>query len=217
MTVSRRSTLAAIGVLLTLSAGCGSASEPSPPSGVDELVIPTPDPRPGDFVSAIDNPWLPYAVGSTWTYAAGSGSSLVVTVDNGPKVDGIATTAVTSTVTAPPGETKETVDYYAQDRRGNVWWFGREGAWVAGEGGEEAGLAMAATPRLGDGYALGNGAHAEVVDLDGYVSVPAGEYDAALVIEVTQGIASATRRYAGGVGLVENEAGGGLQLVNFDR
>ena len=46
------------------------------------------------------------------------------------------------------------VDWYAQDERGNVWWFGREGVWRAGTDGAEAGLAMAAAPRVGDGYRM---------------------------------------------------------------
>ena len=52
--------------------------------------------------------------------------------------------------TEPTGD--QVVDYYAQDRHGNVWWFGREGVWRAGEDGAEAGLAMPATPRVGDGW-----------------------------------------------------------------
>ena len=38
--------------------------------------------------------------------------------------------------------------------RGNVWWFGREGVWEAGVDGAEAGLAMPADPRVGDGWRL---------------------------------------------------------------
>ena len=44
------------------------ASERSPPTGVDELVIPTPSPDPADFVAVVDNPWLPLEPGRTWTY-----------------------------------------------------------------------------------------------------------------------------------------------------
>ena len=51
----------------TLTA-CGTASDPSPPTGVDELTIPTPSLDPDDFVRRIDNPWLPLAAGATWTY-----------------------------------------------------------------------------------------------------------------------------------------------------
>ncbi len=49
---------------LTVLTGCGSASVSSPPSGVDELVIPTPSPDPDDFVAAVDNPWFPLEPGT---------------------------------------------------------------------------------------------------------------------------------------------------------
>ena len=67
-----------------------------------------------------------------------------MTFTAGPDVAGVATTAVTLGAWA---------DYYAQDSAGNVWWFGREGEWRAGEDGAEAGIAMLAKPRVGDGYA----------------------------------------------------------------
>ena len=57
--------MAALGV-----GGCGDASPESPPSGVDELVVPTPSPDPADFVTGVDNPWLPLAPGASWTYEA---------------------------------------------------------------------------------------------------------------------------------------------------
>jgi hypothetical protein len=60
---------------------------------------------------------------------------------------------VRNTLTGEGGGTS--TDYYAQDERGNVWWFGHEaatGAWRAGRDGAQAGLAMAARPRGGDGY-----------------------------------------------------------------
>ena len=39
-------------------AGAAPRRPDSPPSGVDELKIPTPSPDPDDFVRGIDNPWL---------------------------------------------------------------------------------------------------------------------------------------------------------------
>jgi hypothetical protein len=140
-------------VLLTLLAvlgGCGTASAPSPPAGVDELVIPTPSPRPADFVDGVANPWFPLPPGLRQVYdVAGvdGNHTLVVTVAPGPEIEGVATTARVQTE-----EGRRTVDWYAQDDRGNVWWFGRRGQWTAGVDGAEAGLAMAATPRVGDGY-----------------------------------------------------------------
>jgi hypothetical protein len=144
-----RGLLAVLPVLMVL-AGCGTASAPSPPAGVDELVVPTPSPDPADFVDHVDNPWFPLEPGSRLTYdvADASGNhTLVVTVAAGPTVAGVPTTA---RVSREPGS--RVVDWYAQDDRGNVWWFGREGEWTAGTGGAEAGLAMPATPRVGDGY-----------------------------------------------------------------
>lgn len=152
MTVRAPAFLAVLALVGGLVAGCGTASAPSPPTGVDELVIPTPSPDPADFVAEVDNPWFPLRSGTTWRYdVAGvdGNHTLVVTVAPGPVVDGVATTARVSRESGT-----RTVDWYAQDAGGNVWWFGREGEWRAGRDGAEAGLAMAAAPRVGDGYRL---------------------------------------------------------------
>jgi hypothetical protein len=141
---------------LALSA-CGTGAEPYPPTGIDELVIPTPSPRPDDFVARIDNVWLPLTPGRTWTYdvrRTGHPDAIetVRVLADPVTVDGVATTAVRTDVRRP-GETPATwTDYYAQDTRGDVWWFGRAGLWQAGREGAEAGLVITATPRLGDGY-----------------------------------------------------------------
>ena len=68
--VARRSgRYVALVVGLVLGAGgCGAASPDSPPSGIDELVIPTPSPDPADFVRGVDNPWLALEPGATWSY-----------------------------------------------------------------------------------------------------------------------------------------------------
>lgn len=136
---------------------CGSGAQPYPPTGVDELVIPTPSPRASDYVATIDNTWLPLEPGRTWTYDVRRTGyrDAVRTVQVLPdrvEIAGIATTVV-STRTVRPGEQPATwSDYYAQDTRGNVWWLGRAGLWQAGRDGAQAGLAMSAEPRLGDGY-----------------------------------------------------------------
>ena len=197
--------------LLTVLAGCGNASAPSPPTGVDELVVPTPSPDPDDFVAVVDNLWLPLPAGRTWTYqvvdAAGT-HAVTVTVAAGPEVAGVATTARVSTE-----EGTATRDWFAQDQAGNVWWFGREGEWRAGVDGAQAGLAMPANPRVGDGYrtAYQPGVVedvAEVEALDGSVTVPAGSYDGLLVTRVTTRLEPGSSReqsWAQGVGLVEED------------
>jgi hypothetical protein len=199
-------------VLLAL-AGCGTASELSPPSGVDELVIPTPSPDPADFVAGVDNPWFPLEPASTRTYDVTDTRgqhTLTVTVAPGPEIAGVATTAQ---VSREPGTV--VTDWFAQDRDGNVWWFGREGEWRAGDDGAEAGVAMLASPRVGDGYrqAYARGVvedAAEVVEVDGSTTVPAGSYDDLLITDQRSALVAGTTRdlsYARGVGLVEEVAG----------
>jgi hypothetical protein len=137
-------------VLLAVLSACGTASAPSPPAGVDELVIPTPSPDPADFVDRVDNPWFPLEPGGRQVYEVADAAGthlLVVTVEKGPTVAGVPTTARVSRERGA-----QVVDWYAQDDRGNVWWFGRAGQWRAGSDGAEAGLAVPATPRVGDGY-----------------------------------------------------------------
>ncbi len=206
-----RHALVALAVALVFGAGgCGAASPDSPPSGVDQLQIPTPSPDPRDFVRGVDNPWLALEPGSTWRYSVSGATpgTLVITVEETTyDVAGVATTPVSRT--EPSGS--EVVDYYAQDRRGNVWWFGREGVWLAGEDGAQAGLAMPATPRLGDGWRAAY--DADVVDVrmtvetrDKVVDTPAGRYADTVGLDVTDSLESgATRRtfYERGVGLVE--------------
>jgi hypothetical protein len=141
--------------------GCGADSEQIDTSGIDQLMIPTPSPDPDDFVSDVDNPFLPLEQGNVWVYDATFGTStpwtVTVTVEPEPVIiAGVATTAVESLyVSDPPGAPPLELDYYAQDVDGNVWWFGRRGEWEAGEDGAEAGLAMPATPRVGDGWRRG--------------------------------------------------------------
>jgi hypothetical protein len=208
-----RALLALLALVVAL-AGCGTASEPSPPTGIDELTIPTPSPDPADFVEGVDNPWFPLAPGSTWRYqviGAVGATDQLVTVAPGPVVAGVATTA---RVSRQDGVV--TRDWYAQDTDGNVWWFGREGEWQAGTDGAEAGLAMPAHPRVGDGYrtAYAPGTNedvATVTALDAEVTVPAGTFDGLLVVETTSALDPQARRtsyVAAGIGPVEEDGPG---------
>ncbi len=205
----------ALPLVLVLLVGCGTGSDPVPTAGVDDLVVPTPAPDPADFVDDVDNPWLPLRVGTTWTYAVDGdpAQSSVVTVGRGPDVAGLVTTAVRRT--PPDGPAAATLDYYAQDTSGNVWWCGREGEWRAGADGAQCGLAMLARPRLGDGYrealAPGVDVRSEVVALDGEADVPAGRFGGLVVIETsTVGGPAQRLSYAEGAGLVEVEHVSGL-------
>lgn len=166
-----RRLLALVAVTSAVSAfsGCAGGPPTVAPSGVDGLAVPTPTPRPGDFVATVDNPWFPLEPGTVWTYRStgfeGSRTDTVTVTDRTRVVQGVTTTVVHDVATAEDGTVLEdTYDWYAQDTSGNVWYFGEQttsydggkrstdGSWEAGVDGAQAGLMMAAYPRVGDGY-----------------------------------------------------------------
>ena len=105
-------------VLPLLVAGCGSAPQKSPPTGVDGLEIPTPSADPGDFVEGIDNPYLPLRPGSRWVYKSRNldqqTTTVTVTGDT-REVQGVTTTVVHDVVKDPDGTVvEETVDWFAE-------------------------------------------------------------------------------------------------------
>lgn len=148
-----------------------------------------------------------------WTYdvsaADGNYPKTVTVIDRTQDLAGVNVTVVESV-----GEGETVTDLYAQDTSGNVWWFGRAGEWEAGVDGAEAGLVMAATPRVGDGYRVAyvDGVvedWATVLTLDGKLEVAYGAYDGVLVTEESSTLASGVHRlryYAQGVGLVYQES-----------
>ncbi|MCW2813275.1 MAG: hypothetical protein JWN84_730 [Nocardioides sp.] len=192
-------TLALGALLVPVTAGCSTFSDPAPSTGVDELVVPTPSPDPADFVAEVDNPWF---VLDDATFADASGRAVEREVDAGPQVLGVPTTAVTLA-----GAT----DLFAQDADGNVWWFGHQDdgttGWEAGRDGAEAGLVMAAEPRRGDGYRLaevpGQEWRAEVLEVD----------RATVLVEVVADGATTVQRYTRGAGLDTVETGTGDVLL----
>jgi len=220
----RRSGVVSSALLVAaLACGCGTASEPSPPTGVDQLVIPTPSVDPGDFVGRIDNPWLPYAAGAEWRYTLRYDSQdftrSIAVLAEPVTVAGVVATVV-ETVTAPElagelaGTPSRTRDYFAQDRSGNVWWFGREGEWQAGEDGAQAGLAMPRHPRVGDGWRRAYLAgvvedRTEITAVDAELTVPAGSFDDVLQLQTSSPLEpgrGSLDSYARGVGLVRTVA-----------
>jgi hypothetical protein len=145
------------------SRSTGSATT-SKPHG---LPIPTLPPA-SQFVRRIDNPYLPLQPGRTWVYAGSESSDgerdVVRVLDRTKLIQGIRATVVLDVTTSHGRLIEHTFDWYAQDKKGNVWYLGEdtkayedghvstEGSWQLGVAGARAGIAMLAHPRSGDSY-----------------------------------------------------------------
>jgi hypothetical protein len=156
-----------------LATGCGTAAASREPAASatrpESATLPPPLPPAGDFVRTIDNPWFPLKPGTVLTYKGsdeGTPARDVLRVTHDTKlVQGIRTTVIDDRVYKNGRLAERTKDYYAQDRKGNVWYLGedtatlksngqidsREGTWRAGRDGARAGIFMPArpTPRAG--------------------------------------------------------------------
>jgi hypothetical protein len=125
--------------------------------------------RPAGFVGRIDNPYFPLPPGRTLVYRGiKDGKSQVdrVHVTTATKViEGITAVAVTDVARHRGRLLEKTTDWYAQDRRGNVWYLGertaaflpggrvdRSGSWQAGRHDAEPGIVMLAKPRVPSTY-----------------------------------------------------------------
>jgi hypothetical protein len=195
----------AASLVVLVASGCGGIGQPAPydSPGINGLVIPTPTPDPADFGASIDNPWLPLAPGSTWRFDVTDGGATVGSIEaevleDSVDVAGLDATAVRTT-TSIDEQVETSTRFYAQDDHGNVWWLGEDAGdvtWRAGEAGAEAGLAMPAAPRLGDGWL------SYVVAGLPEASVRVEEQGRDMVQTRDESDTSTRRTYTSGVGLV---------------
>ena len=125
----------------------------------------------------ITNTYFPLIAGTTFTSKADTHGGCevdVTTVTYGTRViDGVTTRVVHDQVfdgdtctTSPEALTEETLDYYAQDNVGDVWYMGEDtficqgagsctpqkGGWIGGVNGAQPGIIMLANPQSGDSY-----------------------------------------------------------------
>jgi hypothetical protein len=181
--------------------------------------------NPADFVPVIDNSYFPLEPGTTYITENPDGSAVgTFAVTRQTRVIDGVTCVVVSDVSAVDGELEEkTSDYFAQDKAGNVWYFGEdtatyenghvvstEGSWRAGVDGAAPGIIMEAAPKIGDSYDQENAPgvaedHAQVVSNGKSVDVPYGHFDQALTTRETSGLeptASELKSYVKGIGFV---------------
>jgi hypothetical protein len=151
--------------------------------------------NPQNFVAHVTNPWFPLKPGTTYIYRGvkdGKRTRDVVTVTHRTRtIDGVRTTEVQDRLYEAGHLEERTSDWYAQDKQGNVWYFGeataeldknghvtsREGSWLTGVNGAQAGIYIPGRPRVGDSarqeYYKGHAEdHFQVLSLGAAVSVP---------------------------------------------
>ncbi len=127
--------------------------------------------NPKNFVPAdqiVGNTYFPLTPG-TKIYKNTDGETITVSVTGETtEILGVPVVVVTDVAVDSEGKTTEnTIDWYAQDKAGNVWYFGEstmatnadnmlvsvDGAWQAGVDGAKPGIVMpAGTPTVGDVY-----------------------------------------------------------------
>lgn len=152
----RMALVAALGAaaVATAAATAGTGGAPSMPPA-------------SSFSARVDNPWFPLLRGTRWVYTGvkdGKRTRDVVKVTPRTKtIEGVPCVAVSDRLYMRGRLEERTTDWYSQDSRGNVWYFGEntaeldahghvtstEGTWEAGVNGAKAGIYIPGHPRVG--------------------------------------------------------------------
>jgi hypothetical protein len=240
--------IAAIATVAIL-AGCGSGTNATPSTSATSTTISSPVPSEvvgprssasfppyhptidaAKFTDQITNAYFPLKPGTTYVYDGKRDDvprRAEVTVTRETKtILGVKCVVVRDVVTSNNALVEKTVDWYAQDAEGNVWYFGEDtaeytngavsstaGTWLAGVDGALPGIVMEAAPKVGDAYRQEYRPgvaedFAKVDKLDATITVPAGTYDRVVVTEDTDLLDTSKlehKSYAPGVGFVGTE------------
>jgi hypothetical protein len=187
----------------------------------------------------IDNSYMPLSPGTTFVYDGKT--------ENGNEHNEVNVSSVTKTILGVECvEVKDTVlvdgvleeatlDWYAQDKSGNVWYFGEDskeyqeggvvstaGSWEAGVNGALPGIVMQAHPAIGDNYRQeyykGEAEDwASVLSLTESATVGTGAYSQVLVTNEWSGLDNPPvyehKYYAEGVGFIMTKyIAGGFEM-----
>ena len=205
---SRFLAAASFGALLS-AAGCSATSGvvlPAAATGatspaaaeLSQPVDPSGPIDPANFTSKIDNPWYPLTPGTTLTYRGEKDRKLadrvVEVTDRTIVIEGVTCVVVEDKLSFAGEPAEKNLDYYVQDRQGNVWNFGEDAqdienrqvvateGWRAGLDGALPSLVMEAAPAVGDAFAHDyTKDHFAVVSLTESVKVPYGSFTEALL------------------------------------
>jgi hypothetical protein len=200
---------------------------------------------PSNFVARVDNPYFPLTPGTTFVYegqtAEGFEHDEFAVTHHTRVILGVRCVEVHDTVKTDGQLTEDTLDWFAQDRDGNVWYFGEntheledglittiDGTFMAGVNGDKPGIIMKAHPVIGDFYrqefSLNNAEDfAETRSLTQTVHVPTGTFHNCLKSKETTPLETDLleyKFYAPGVGnilTVDARTGDRVELVRIRR
>lgn len=161
------SLIAATGVLATAAASPASSDAETTPRAATHHQ----HPGPSAFTHGrVDNPWFPLKPGTKWSYRGSDEGDrtrdVMIATYHTRLIDGVVCRVVFDRVWTNGRLSERTWDFYAQTKRGTVWYFGertatlnrhggvisREGSFTSGVDGAEAGVFMTAHPRPGPSY-----------------------------------------------------------------
>jgi hypothetical protein len=183
---------AIIGSGLVLMAGCTSNSTSQ------EHKAYTPHINPSEFTTTIDNEYFPMKPGTTFLYEGGAERGEMTVTSDTKKVMGVECVVVDDRAWEGGKLIERTYDWFAQDNKGTVWYFGEDtkeyengkvvstkGSWEAGVDGAKPGIIMQADPKVGQSYyqeyypgeAMDK---ARVLSFNASVTVPYGTFDQVL-------------------------------------
>jgi len=181
---------------------------------------------PKNFVSEIDNPFMPLRPGTTFHFE-GEKDGVPATDDfhvthRTKVIMGVRCVEVSDQAFEEGKLVEKTRDWFAQDKAGNVWYFGedtieflpgggssKEGSWLAGTNGASPGIVMEAHPKVGDVYHQENAPgvaqdRAQVLNRDAERCVKFGCFDDLLVTKDFSPLEPVVEHkyYAKGVGFI---------------
>jgi len=179
-------------------------------------------PENGPFTSEIDNPYLPFDVGSVHKLEGLEGGTdyacfRVVVPGDTADVGGVTALVVEKIGCVDGGVEEPEAEYFAQAPDGTVCIFG-DGEWEAGQDGYEAGLFMPGSPAVGmifervhgpDGVETG-----EITELGVSFETPAGLLDDTMTVaeEDSEEAGVSLKRYARDIGEIFDD---GIVLVSY--
>ncbi len=250
--------LVVAGILLVAGCGSSTSSSTASPTGSPSTMPPSSAPAsaspgmitaaPGwpavsasDFVSTIDNPWFPLKTGTKWVSKGIKDGKPTVdrfTVTGQTKViQGVTCSVIRDALTQKGKVVEGTWDWYAQDKQGNVWYFGEDtkdynaagqvtttaGTWQTGVNGAAPGIFMPADPQVGQGgyqeYLQGQALDKyKVISLTASINVPYGSFTSCLETQESTALEPSVldhKYYVKGIGQVAEESVKGPKETSF--